>query len=786
MYSRIHHLMVIALGAASLVISPMVFSQNGILEEIVVTAQKRQQTLRDVPISATVAQGEFLERSNLDRLQDFASRMPALNIAESATGDTIFLRGAGSAVNPGFEQSVGTFLDGVFRGRDAQSRSRFLDIERIEILKGPQTTFFGNNTIGGALNITTRGPGDEFEGYVRAMYGPADDDHEVVVAFGGPITDELGARFALRGAGFDGFIKNPTRGRNEDEQESWDSRLTVTWDPAVNFSAELKVEHHVFHQNGASKEVTNCPPGPGSPFANVGTSGPTCPLTLLADSMGLINFESELNEVAHRGAVFFPAGTIPQAIPSPEAMVAFDEFVDLEDTVVGLTLNWDVMDHTLTSVTAWTGYDLDRSTDIDNMPIAFAGLNDPAEWDQFSQEFRIASPTGQEFEYMAGVYYQHGELKSDEIFLFPMFVQQQSHTLFDQEEDTFSAFGALTWNITDKLNGRVGVRYTKTDKDLDWTQNVSIVGTGDPRQLPCASPDFFDGSAVGRACSGGTVPLSREDDDVNPALTIQYYWTDQFMTFFNYTEGFKAGGFNQRAVRTTPFEEISFGPEEVDAYEVGAKTTWLGGRLDVNLTLFRMEYTDLQVSSLAPNAVSAFVVGNAASATSQGVELDSRWAIGHGFTLSAAISYLDGTFDKWPDGPCNTVEEDVLNKPGCPVDDLSGEDLPFAPDFSGNVVLDYRYNFTGGYHLDARVMVSHTSEVLHRIDNDPRLVEDGYTKIDAHVGVSKGPFRVAVVGKNLTDETTTNLSNRLVAGGSGEYRQRDRDRHFLIQASYDF
>jgi len=812
MHSNSNLVLVTTIALSCLVFPRLAPAQASALEEIVVTAQKRAQSLKEVPISANVAKGEFLENTNLNRLQDFAARMPTLNVAESATGDQIYLRGVGSAVNPGFEQSVGTFLDGVYRGRDAQSRARFLDIERIEVLKGPQTTFFGNNTIGGALNITTRGPGAEPEGYVRAMYGPTDDDREIELAYGGPLTDHIGARAAFRWAGYDGFIRNATRGRNDDEQESFDGRLTLTWEPSADFDAELKVEHHVFHQNGVSKEVTNCPPGPESPLAGTGFmglgfdgpfggAGSTCRLTLLADSMGLIDFETDLNEVSHRGSVFFPLTTpspsgvpglfpvIQPALPSQEAMVAFDEFVDLEDTVVGLTLNWDVMGHTLTSVTAWTGYEMDRATDLDNLPIGFAGVHDPAEWDQVSQELRIASPTGQRLEYIAGVYYQHGDFVSDEILVFPMFFGQQAHTLFEQEEDSFSVFGALTWNVTDRLRGRVGLRYTNVQKDLDYTQTVSIVGTGDPRELPCADPGFFTNTFIDRTCTMGTIMHSREDDDLTPSVTLQYQWTDDVMTYFSFTQGFKAGGFDQRAVRATPVEEISFGPEEVDAFELGAKTTWLDGRLDLNLTLFRMEYTDLQVSSLAPNSVSGFIVTNAASAISQGVELDTRWALGNGLTLRAALSYLDGTFDEWRDGPCNTVEE-VLGLPNCdPVNstaDRSGDDLPFAPDFSGNFILEYLHNFAGGFQLDTQVMVGFTTEVHHRIDNHPLLVEEGFAKVDANLGLSRGPLRVAVIGKNLTDEVTTNLSNRLVAGGNAEYRQRDRDRHFLIQANYQF
>jgi len=770
---------------SGLMLPASLHAQSMPLEEIVVSAQKREQLLNEVPISVNVIRGDLLERSNVDRLQDLAARTPSLNIAESATGDQIFMRGVGSAVNPGFEQSVGTFIDGVFHGRDAQSRGRFLDIERIEILRGPQSTYFGNNTIGGALNVITRGPGEKFEGHVRGMYGPSDDDREVAIAFGGPLSDTFGARVAFRWAGYDGFIRNDTRNRNEDQQESFSGRITAVWSPNDRFNATVKAEHHVFHQNGVAKEEGQCPPNPPFPGPQL-----TCGRALALQSNGILpSFEDDLNGVSHRGAVFMPANIPgPPSFPvDPAALVAFDEFFDLDSTTVGLTMNWDVAGHTITSVTGYSGYDFNRSTDIDNLPVAAAGINDPTEWDQFSQELRIASATGGRLEYIAGVYYQHGELFSDEIFVFPLALGIQSNTLFDQEEETISAFGALTWNITGRLRGTVGLRYTDVDKTLDWTQTVSATTDGNPRTV--AANPALDGFPNFGKFSTPETRFKRSDDDLNPSVNLQFDVNDDIMTYFSFAQGFKAGGFDQRADTTATFDDISFNPEEVDAFEVGAKSRWLDGRLEFNLALFRMEYDDLQVSSLGPSGVS-FVVTNAASAISQGVEVDARWAITDGLTLSTAFSFLDATFDEWLDGPCNAIEVQTGNPASCQLSpataDRSGDDLPFAPDFSGNVMLDHVYHFTNGIQFDTQLLVFFTTKVMHRIDNDPRLVENGFIKLDARAELSRGPWSLAFIGKNLTDNKSLNLTNRLVASSGSIYRQRDRDRHFLIQAGYNF
>ena len=169
-------------------------SEQRTFEEIVVTAQKREQSLQDVPISITTIQGDFIQQFGIARLQDLTALIPNVSVTETATADFISIRGINSGVNIGFEQSVGTFIDGVYFGRDAQSRARFLDMERLEVLRGPQSTYFGNNTIAGALSLTTRKPRDEFEAYARGVYGPSDEDYDVEIAAGGPITDTFGLR----------------------------------------------------------------------------------------------------------------------------------------------------------------------------------------------------------------------------------------------------------------------------------------------------------------------------------------------------------------------------------------------------------------------------------------------------------------------------------------------------------------------------------------------------------------------------------------------------------------
>ena len=784
-------LMAAALSAPILMWSHAASAQTG-LEEIVVTAQSRTQSLQEVPISVNVVGSEFLAANNIDRLQDVAQRLPSLNIVESATGDQIFMRGIGSGINPGFEQSVATFVDGVYKGRDAQSRERFMDVDRIEVLRGPQSIFFGHNTIAGALSITTKGPSDEFTGYVRGVYGPNDEDYELSAAAGGPLSDTFGYRVAFRAAGRDGFVYNETQRRNEDQQDSVAGRVTLGWTPTDRFNAELKLEYSDFEQTGSPKETVACPTR--APFPS---NGSTCATTLALVQAGTISFDSLRNGVSHRGAVPVPGDTVAH----PAAQKALIDFVDLKLYTGALKLNYEVFEgHNLSSLTAFAGYEIDRGTDIDNLPIAGAGINDPSEFDQFSQELRFTSPSGRTFEYILGVYYQEADFYSDEIFVFPRRIfpgglDIQSNTLFDQHEQTQSAFGSLTWNITDRLQVTGGVRFTRVEKDLVFTQSLSRIGDGNPRlAAPRAALDNLTG--FGKY----NVPRStfnRTDEDTMPSVNVQYELTDDVRVYAKASQGFKAGGFDQRADRARNLADISFNSEEVDAYEVGAKMRLFDRKVELNVAAFRSDYTDLQVSSLSTSGVS-FVVENAGAARSQGVEFDGRWAMGRGFTLSGAASYLDASFTSFSEGPCNALEELTLangGRVGCALPLPAGQTarnvsraggrLPFAPEWSGSVTMDYEAALSDELKFDAGLTAYFTTELFHRIDNDPRLMEEGFVKFDARVGLTKSDrWELSLLAKNIGNEQTTALANRLVGSTSSYYVQQDRDRHFLIQLGY--
>lgn len=783
------------------------------LEEIVVTAQVREQSLQDVPISITAYSGDYIQEFGYGRLQDLSALVPNVSVTETATGDFISIRGINSGINIGFEQSVGTFIDGVYYGRDVQSRARFLDMERLEVLRGPQSTYFGNNTIGGALSLTTRKPGDVVEGYVKGYWGGADADYDLELALGGPVTETLALRGAAKFNGYEGFLKNQTHGgRKEPDEDSQAYRITGVWTPNDRFDATLKAESSTFEQVGVNKEATDCPPPVmfdgqiPSISCNLVLGGAFTPPFNMPDP----TFEDLLDGNSHRGEDGVNDAGVTEGVST------LGDFVDLGMNNYALTMNYDIGEHTLTSITAYNEYSMDRATDIDQFPIAFIIVSDPTEFDQFSQELRLTSPTLGRIEYIAGLYYQSSELETNEVlavpvgFPYPGGIQQ--YTLFHQDTKSVSVFGSLTWNISDSLRTTFGGRFTQVDKDTDRRQTWSRIATNpDPSTAP---PDFtLDGNILAGTFSHPLLSESRTDSEFTPSVNVQYDLNDNAMLYASYAEGFKAGGYDQRALDGENFTR-GFEPENVDSVELGAKTSWLDGKLDVNIAAFYSEYDNLQVSEYRGVGIQ-FFVRNAASAISKGVELEARWAATDRLTASLAFSYLDAYYDDWANGPCNIF--DLLDPPvgveSCsdpepgenPSKDVSGNVLIYAPKRSGNIGLDYTYPFSNGLHLTTNLTLAYSSEYSTRSDNDPRLYggrvndnwdgltrSDGdikskpYTKLDMRIGLGGDRWEVALIGKNINDVKTTNLNNGLPSSSGSRYRTVERERYYLIQASYDF
>jgi len=730
---------------------------QAVLEEVVVTARKTTESLNDVPISVSVTSGERLEKTSIDGLEELSLYIPNVHINQNATQQTVTIRGIGSGANQAFEQSVGTYIDGVYFGRGRSARNPFFDIERVEILKGPQGILFGKNTIAGAINITTRTATDETEGYIAGEYFSGIDQWGVAGAISGPFNDSTRGRLAAKFSSEGGYMNNVFGNADEAEVDEYIVRGSLVFDPTERLEIIVKAE-------AASYDVK------GRTAQNV-QAGPLGGLYLAFDP----TFESKLN---------FRSST-----PG-------DDFDNTDTENFTAILNYDVNDNwTLTSITAFVSYDFEN-----NIPAEFAPIVDYAEQqnkqdhDQFSQELRahFASPDSR-FEFVGGLYYQTEELNNEETFNFnlsnlidlgvPMFPLDSSIiTFFSQDTDSTAAFGELRYNITERLQVSAGLRYTKDEKSVDKQLIVATLGTQtpDPSQVPYAA-------IIGRIPHA--YELEREDTDTTPAFGIKFDTSDNSMIYGTYSEGFKSGGFD--AQNTAGILALAqFEPENVEAWEIGGKFGFAEGAARINVAYFNNQYTDLQVAAF--NGL-VFTTTNAASATSRGIEADGQWAATDNLTFGASVAWLDATYDDFANATCTAPQQiahaaETGRPPGSCTQDLSGRDLQFSPEFAGNFNAEYTTMLANNYTLSIQGNINYSGSYYTAQDLDPLSRQSSYAKLDLRVELADldGKWSVAAVGKNLTDEKTTTWVNDVPVFRGAYFGFIDPPRSFGIQLRRNF
>lgn len=744
------------------------------LEEIVVTAQKREQTLQDVPISVLVTTGEIMTEQNLHRLEDLAARMPNVSVTKGPASDQLYVRGVGSSINGGFEQSVGTFVDGIYHGRSRYTSGAFTDVERVEVLRGPQSIYFGNNAIGGAFNVTTRRPGHTWEGYVQAGWEFEHDEQTLEAAVGGPITDTFGVRVAMLYSDLDGYIENQTTGKMNPSPENKFGRVYAVWQPTGELDIGLKLEKGKYEADaGLAIQMTNCPPA--EPFS----PGRTC-----ASALASPGFEADFD------------------LNRTTAVGSEDERIETDFEEMMLSVDYAMGEYSLTAILGHTEYDYWYGGDTSLTPQPIIAFRVPEDFQQDSIELRVTSPQHERFDWIAGAYWQQSDLRYETSVAFhlltpiiavvPALSPLQPYApigttgILFQDEETRSLFGALTWNFTDRLRSTVGLRWTEVEKDA--------------RQIahPVELDDFFGGLvplpndvlALAGAVTG-TVPHdnrdSRKDDDLIPSLTVQYDLSDAIVAYGSASEGFKAGGFDAFELTGDP-DRLSFGPETVDAYEVGFKASWPS--LSLNVAAFRNEYKDLQqsVAQTASTGITFFSVSNVGGLISKGLEVDLVWSINYNWRVNFSSAWLDASYEDYNAAGC-TIRQQFNTPAGqtC-TQDLSGESPPFAPDFSGNVGIQYVRALTGGLEISASVNATFTDEYDVISDNDPVLRQEAYEKIDARLGLSggDGAWEIAVLGKNLTDEWTSPFGQDAATSAGTYWQLMDRPRTIALQAGYNW
>ncbi|MBV7317407.1 TonB-dependent receptor [Shewanella sp. NIFS-20-20] len=732
------------------------------LEVIEVTAQKRVESLQDVPVSITTINGDMLQSNNISQMEEMSAYVPNFAVTKSGQGYNIYMRGLGSGPNQGFEQTVGTYVDGIYRGRGVLMRSAFVDLAMVEVLRGPQSILFGMNTTAGALNLTTNNPNDYFEAGIATSYFTEGDKVDVEGFISGPLTDTLNARLVTKYENDQGYIYNASTDDTMPARESLVTRLTLDWQPTDDFNANLKIQHDQDSVHGR-------------------------PLIVVAEPALIAAQAPILDQLGYYQLGYETARTQP-ALGEKEQEDASVDFVTLN-------LSYGMDNHDLSATTGWQSYDLDGSKDQDSTARVLMYSPEFSEsYQQFSQEIRLASNLSGPLNYIAGAFYQTSDLRYQEnSAVYPL----QVRGLRDYGSDSrlWAVFAQMDYALTDKFSASLGLRYTDEHKQgfkqmslvdpvtgvavdqlalikppaLAATLNqLGIPGLPGPAYVAMlgSSLPYLDPLLLGQASQNIQNPLfgtiephniraERDDSHVTPSVTLSYDLGDS-MVYATVATGVKAGGFDARSNLAANFE---FDPEEVIAYEVGSKLSLANGIAELNIAAFVMKFDDLQTSVFDGQV--GFMVENAGQATSQGVELDGRWLITEDLTLTGSLGLMDFNWDSFAGAKCFTstvlIPDNI--EPNGRTCDLTGDTNILAPEVSASLNVDYiRYIF-GDLQWRTSLDVNYQSEVFTSTDLNPLTKQGAYAKINARTAISSDAgWEVALVAKNLTDELTSNFA----------------------------
>ena len=732
------------------------------LEEIVVTAQRREQSLQDVPISVTAVTGDHLRRGGFSDLEDFSVFVPNLHMRDTFTGQVLAIRGIGTtAGNEAFESAVAIFHDDIYYGRDNLGQNSFFDLERVEVLRGPQPLFFGQSATAGAVNVTSRTPGDSLESNLQLAYG---DDEELNFEFGigGPVSDEFGLRFAMRHYQLDtNHYFNPINGRDQAIRENTSARLLGLWEPTDRLRVRLKYEYQDVLQEGVGGEFVRCDLDPQTSISNAAiTSGfnALCTLDHLAgviditqldgskgnqgpvdiyDRVAALNAASGavfgdpnyLADGTYRANVFATTGTVvplgflpdpgsgpgaPGCCTSGFLRANLNEVFEMnqpeerffDSNVYSAKIDWDLSDNiTLTSTTGYLDYDKQDWLDPDASSMAvFTDLRLET-FEQVSQEIRFQSDPNQQFSWMAGVYWQESDLDSTlNVYLGSLLGAMPTLRANPDPNIGAVSYGVQLLQTSEWQSYFLAGTFNVSD---DFRINVGgryqdTTKTGN--QIGTDAYLTLTGTSYGARTEFQNINQRIEFDDFLPEVGVQWDATDTTMLYAKYSEAFKMGGFVVAPPIGGSVDQSIYQPEEAEGTEIGFKSFLADGQLELNVAYYDTDYTNLQVSVFivdANNPQGFFNTTNAAAAQSKGFEFDGRWAITDNFLLGFNGSIADGTFTDYQGAECNSLDDKLWdldpNTTGPCRQDLSGVDLGNFPEWTVGLQPTFTFNLGGNY-----------------------------------------------------------------------------------------
>jgi len=690
------------------------------IEEIVVTAQKRAQSAQDVSIAINAFDAKTLKQLGVQTANDLGAYTPNLNVKNSTgNGNPIFtVRGLGvSTFASNSNPSVGMYIDEVYLMSNNMMGFSTFDIERVEVLKGPQGTLFGRNTTGGAVSFVTKKPNpEETEGELNITLGNYETTN-VDGAINLPLSDTLAARFAFTSQKQDkGFIHNRLTGEDISGIDRQYARMSLLWEPTDSLTVNANLH--------AGRDTST-----SGPWQAMGKRDPNDP-TLVCDDYTQQNAAGAFANCVDVSGYRDPDGDDPfegefsGAVPN-----------EVKSSGGVLNISWDINDQlNLTSVTGVENLTRNVTEDFDGGPNRVADNTYDNEMSSFQQELRLAA-SNDRVDWMVGAFYSTDDNDTTDHFGYADRFLTDLLVAFDQSTDTMALFANTQWHLSDKIDVIAGVRWTKEETTWDGsTRAVNVVSpTGFANILgdtTNAEGDIVEIYGHGEAVRDETINAT----EATYKLGIDYHFNEDVLLYANVSRGFKSGGFDGvwalDADGTLPFDS-----EEVIAIEAGAKSTLLDGLMQLNAAVFSYDYTDMQV--FGTDLQGRFRVSNAGDADVRGLELDVWYRPIEGLDIKTTFGYNDNEFVEYRSATA----------------DYKGNILPNASKTSFSALVRYEFPVANGFRLAPMVDATYKSKAYYTAENTKLESQDGYTLVNARLSLlpDDDKWEVALWAKNLED-----------------------------------
>lgn len=732
-----------AVGLSSLAAPTQLLAQEPVVEkveEIVITARKREESLQDTPIAVSAFSGAALDARQADNVAQVGEVVPNLTfhtgapIGGSTSTASIFIRGIGSnEVSLGTEPGVGLYVDDVYLARSVGSVLDLADVESVQVLRGPQGTLFGRNSVGGAILIRTRRPEDSFGGSLKLTTG-TDERAEVMATLNMPLSDAVRTRFSALAGKRDGFVRNLDGGKDLGGTERFVGRGVLEWQARENLLLTLSADGtHARDTAVPSVLLGLVPTIPGTPvpsqLQSVSNLNAACGgASVLGNSGNPACIDSQYIRGPYAG---FGGYVSPHPIFDSQGSRPFENESRLDVWGASARLEWDLSGSLkLRSITAYRDVDAFWPSNSDHSPNPGAEAKNDFDQQQFTQELQLlGTALDGRLDWIAGGYYLAEEGENLNIVHFPGVIFRSGGRFKTESE---AVFAQVSYDVAERLELTAGLRGTREHKTYDTASFQQIIGV----LLDPVAQVYLDLRGAPIPFVIGTTP-ALDSDEVTPYASLAWKVGPDMMTYLSYSKGYKSGGYEQRLAPGTPYAP-SFGAEFAQVYELGFKSTLADGRFALNGAGFYTDYQDMQISvvdGVAPTLT------NAGDSTIKGVELEAWWRPQSGLEASFSLGWMDAGYDR--------LTTRALFS-GVRLDNA----LPNTSEWQIGGSLAYSASLNGRGTLTPRIDWSWRSAYFIDSANSPLLEQEAFHLLNASLtfAAQSDRWELVLSGRNLTDE----------------------------------